>query len=415
MGARRCPCQTGTASSPVLVPSSSQGHRLSTRCVPRIVGYHTLVPSTPTGKLVPFNDLSRALLQQRESLLEITDRVISSSWLVQGPEHNALEQDLARYLGVAEVIGVGNGTDALELAFRALNQGDSRDTILTTANAGGYSATAAGAAGLQVRWCDVEEDSHCMDPDDLEAQIADDVLAVVVTHLYGRTADVDRIREVCDRGGVWLVEDCAQSIGAAVGLRKTGSLGDLATFSFYPTKNLGALGDGGAVATSNPTLAQTVRQLRQYGWREKYRVDTPGGRNSRLDELQAAYLRYRLPFVDSWNRRRREIISAYTAAAPDSVRVLPAPDQSHSAHLAVVVTNDTSQLAHHLAQRGVGTAVHYPLPDHWQAGRLIGTVLPVTERLAGKVLSLPCFPELRDVEVAQVCDALNSYQETHDR
>ena len=202
-----------------------------------------------------------------------------------------------------------------------------------------------------------------------------------------------------------------QAIGARTPQGAAGSLGDLATFSFYPTKNLGALGDGGAIATSDRELASRVRVLSQYGWTQKYTIGLPGGRNSRMDELQAALLSFRLPLLEEGNLRRRAIVGRYAAAAPASVRVLPADGPDHVAHLAVVVTNDAADLASHLAAAGVQTAVHYPIPDHRQPA-LGGesAFLPVTESLTGRVLSLPCFPELTDAEVELTCRALAEYR-----
>lgn len=219
------------------------------------------------------------------------------------------------------------------------------------------------------------------------------------------------MRALCEPRGIKVIEDCAQSIGAQTDRGRTGSLGDIATFSFYPTKNLGALGDGGAIATSDPALGERVSLLRQYGWSSKYRITTPGARNSRLDELQAAILRFRLPQVDDWNERRRWIIRRYADAASDRIRVLEAGGPWHSAHLAVVETHDAARLAGYLEGRDVQTAVHYPVPDNLQPA-FAGTPparLPVTEHLVGRILSLPCFPELSDAEVSQVCAALASY------
>jgi dTDP-4-amino-4,6-dideoxygalactose transaminase len=235
---------------------------------------------------------------------------------------------------------------------------------------------------------------------------------VVVTHLYGRLGNVEAVRELCEGRGIRVIEDCAQAIGARGPQGAAGTLGDIATFSFYPTKNLGALGDGGAVATMDGQLAERVRALSQYGWAGKYEVAMAGGRNSRLDELQAAILSYRLGLVDEGNIRRREIVSHYEAAAPSHVRVLPASGVDHVAHLAVVEVEDAKDLAAHLAASGVGSAVHYPIPDHRQPAYRDGSFdLPVTESKVGRVLSLPCFPELTDDEVGIVARGLATYRE----
>jgi dTDP-3-amino-2,3,6-trideoxy-4-keto-D-glucose/dTDP-3-amino-3,4,6-trideoxy-alpha-D-glucose/dTDP-2,6-dideoxy-D-kanosamine transaminase len=209
-----------------------------------------------------------------------------------------------------------------------------------------------------------------------------------------------------------VIEDCAQSVGAQRGGRKAGSFGDAATFSFYPTKNLGALGDGGAILTSGDGLAASLLRLRQYGWTSKYSIGVDGGRNSRLDELQAAVLRSRLPHVPAWNERRRDIIRRYAAAAEGtSLTMLPVSGEDHVGHLAVGLTPHRDKVVAALSAAGVRTDVHYPIPDHRQpafAHDFTHLSLPVTEEVACQVVSLPCFPELTDVEVEGVCDALRS-------
>jgi dTDP-4-amino-4,6-dideoxygalactose transaminase len=360
---------------------------------------------------VPLNDLSRALRAERTELLDAMSRVVDSGWLVLGPEHTAFEQELATFLGTRHALGVASGTDALELAMRAVVPAD-RPVVVTAANCGGYSTTAARRAGLTVRYADVDADTHLVTPATLAPVLGDDVGAVVVTHLYGRSADVAAIREVCEPLGVRVIEDCAQALGATRPEGRVGSLADVAAFSFYPTKNLGALGDGGAVATSSDEVAATVRELRQYGWQGKYTIGRTGGVNSRLDEVQAAVLRTRLPRLDAGNARRRAILTAYAQAAPAGVRVLPADGPDHVAHLGVVETDRRADLAAHLAGSGIRTDVHYPVPDHRQpaiAAEHAEVTLPTTELLAGTVLSLPLFPELTDAEVARVCDALRTF------
>lgn len=360
---------------------------------------------------VPLNDLSRALQGERADLLDAMTRVIDSGWLVLGPEHTAFENELAGFLGVRHALGVASGTDALELAMRAVVPAD-RPVVVTAANCGGYSTTAARRAGLTVRYADVDEGTHLLTPATLASVLGPDVGAVVVTHLYGRSADVAAIRAACEPHGVRVIEDCAQALGATRTEGRVGSLADVAAFSFYPTKNLGALGDGGAVATGSDEVAATVRELRQYGWQGKYTITVPGGRNSRLDEVQAAVLRHRLTLVDEANEQRRTVIARYAAAASDRIRMLPADGPHHVGHLAVVETDSAPDLIAHLTAREVRTDVHYPVPDHRQpafAAEYADVVLPVTEGLVGRIVSLPCFPELTGDEIEQVCDALASY------
>jgi dTDP-4-amino-4,6-dideoxygalactose transaminase len=234
----------------------------------------------------------------------------------------------------------------------------------------------------------------------------DHVDCVVVTHLYGRLANVEALADACRSASVPLVEDCAQAAGAVRGSH-AGTFGDAGTFSFYPTKNLGALGDAGAIVTNDATVAAQVRRLRQYGWGEKYVVEGLGGVNSRLDEIQAALLRHRLRGLDAANERRRAIVERYGDALLASVGRIPrARDRSYVAHLAVVVCRDRAALAATLRAAGIETAVHYPVPDHHQPALRRDVRLPVTEELAGSVLTLPCFPELAEAEVERVCAAL---------
>lgn len=362
------------------------------------------------SSVVPLNDLSRALQEERDELLSAMARVVDSGWLVHGPEHSAFQGELASYLGVPHALALASGTDALELALRAVVPAD-RPLVVTAANCGGYTSVAARRAGFSLRYADVDEETHLLTADTLAPVLDAGVGAVVVTHLYGRAADVAAIRAVCEPLGVRVVEDCAQALGARRPEGRVGSLADVAAFSFYPTKNLGALGDGGAVATTSDEIADVVRDLRQYGWQGKYSIGRTGGVNSRLDELQAAVLRTRLPRLDADNARRRSIVAAYVAAST-SARVLPAEDEGHVAHLGVVVTDRRDELVAHLAEHGVRTDVHYPIPDHRQPAfraSTSGVHLPTTERLAASVLSLPLFPGLTDDEVARVCDALRSF------
>lgn len=359
------------------------------------------------SQIVPMNDLSRGIARDREVLNAAVSAVLDSGRVVMGPQHDAFQTALRDYLGVSSVIGVASGTDALELAMKvAMPAG--RYSVLTAANAGGYTSTAARRAGFRVRYADVDPESLCLSEATVATVLDDEVGVVVVTHLYGNLTDIRGLIALCHSRGIRVVEDCAQAIGARRVEGAAGSFGDLAAISFYPTKNLGALGDGGAVVTNNPDFAHKVTQLRQYGWDSKYRVAAGGGVNSRLDEIQAAFLLARLPLLDSLNERRRDIVARYVAVACDGpLRVLPANGQHHVAHLAVGITERRDEIREQLARAGVLTDVHFPLPDHLQPG--FGAEpqsLPVTENAAREVVSLPCFPELTDEEVGKVCDAI---------
>ena len=356
---------------------------------------------------IPMNDLRRGALAHQAELTAATQRVITSGWFVLGPENQAFEAELAAYLGTEQVVAVANGTEALMLAMLGLGLGPG-SRVLTAANAGGYTSSAARAIGATPVYADVDAGTHLLTVATLQEALGrlGSVDAVVVTHLYGAAADMAAVMAWADAARVPVIEDCAQSIGATIAGRRVGTFGAMAATSFYPTKNLGALGDGGALITADAALADRVRALRQYGWSGKYRVEVAGGLNSRMDELQAAVLRVRLPYLDAWNERRRAIHTAYETAAA-GVRFVNTASDAFVGHLAVLEVDDREAAVAHLAAAGVRTDVHYPTPDHRQpAFDDPAVVLPVTEALAKRVLSVPIFPELTDDEVARVAAAL---------
>jgi dTDP-4-amino-4,6-dideoxygalactose transaminase len=335
--------------------------------------------------------------------------VLDSGSFVLGEQGEGFEAEFAAELGAAHAIGVASGTDAIELALRALDVG-SEDEVITQANTCVPTVAAIVRAGARPVLCDVEPDGATIDPTSLEAAIGPHTRAVVPVHLYGQCADMASVRSVADGHGIAVVEDCAQAHGAAFSGRAAGTIGTLGCFSFYPTKNLGALGDAGAVVTGHDGLAAAVRGLRRYG-------AAPGGRlvargvNSRLDELQAAVLRVRLPRLEAGNRRRAAIAERYDAALEGTpVRPLRRfAGRRHAHHLYVVRAPDRAGFRAGLARRGVDTLVHYELPVHGhQPYRELahGPVpLATSERLAASVVSLPIHPALRDDEVELVATA----------
>lgn len=358
---------------------------------------------------VPVADPARALLVQRPAIDRAVTHVLESGRYAMGNEHDAFERELAAYLGVAHCAGVASGTDALELALRALGC-KAGDELVTAANAGFYSSAAACALGMEIRYADVDQATLTLSAATLEPVVSETTKAVVVTHLYGFFVDVEPIMELCRGRGVAVVEDCAQAVGAQRAGRFAGSVGDVAALSFYPTKNLAALGDGGAVATNDEDVAGRVRSLRQYGWEAKYDVAIPGGRNSRLDELQAAILRTRLPLLAAANERRREIVRAYDdALGPSAARLVTQSGEDSVAHLAVLLADPRDRVRSRFEEAGIATDVHYPLADHRQpvwGDRYASAHLQVTEHAVEHVLTIPCFPELTDDEVARVCRVL---------
>jgi aminotransferase EvaB len=361
--------------------------------------------------VIPLNDTRRQYVELRSEIDAAVARVLDSGWYVHGREHAAFETDFAAAAGSRHCIAVGNGTDALELALLAVGCGPGTE-VVTVANAGFYAAAAALKLGAHPRFVDVEPQRLLVDPALVSAAITPQTRAVVVTHLYGQLAQVEAVVEAADALDVPVVEDCAQAVGAVRGGRRAGNYGAIGTFSFYPTKNLGAMGDGGALVTDDEELAQRLRQLRQYGWTDKYRVSVAGGRNSRLDELQAAVLRVKLPHVDRWNARRGAIIVRYREALRGCarLRLVSTGGGDDVGHLCVVLAEDRDEVARQLARAGVPTAVHYPLADHEQpalagVGALAGP-LPVTDAAQHHILTLPCYAEMTDAEIDQVCDAL---------
>jgi aminotransferase EvaB len=361
---------------------------------------------------VPFNDPVRQIAGLGGAVEAAVARVVESGWFITGPEGSALETEFAGYCGVDHCMGVGNGTDALEIALRAVGCGPG-DEVVTVANAGMYTTCATVVVGATPVFADIDGDTLLVSPEAAIAAIGPATKAVVVTHLYGLLADTDEIVTATHEAGALVVEDCAQAHGARRAGRTAGTFGDIAAFSFYPTKNLGALGDAGAVVTGNADLAARVRSLRQYGWEAKYRATIPGGRNSRLDELQAAVLRAKLPHLDTWNARRRAIVARYREAAAGTPLLMShAPAEDFVAHLAVGKHPDRDAFRGRMADAGVDTAVHFPVPDHlqpaldgvaWRSGSL-----GATEAAADSVVSLPCFPEMTDDEVEYVCRSLEA-------
>ncbi len=362
---------------------------------------------------VPFNQLQALHMSHRESLAKALLDVLDSGWFVLGPQVQRFERDFAGYCGVPHCIGVGNGSEALELALRALGVG-AGDRVATVANAGYYACTAILACAARPLFVEIEDRHLQLDPQALDAVLRQRPRALVVTHLYGQLAAVESIVARCHAAGVPVIEDCAQAHGARRGGRLAGSFGDLGCFSFYPTKNLGALGDGGAVVTLDQALADRVRQLRQYGWGDKYSVELGGGRNSRLDELQAAVLNVELPLLDARNERRRQIAALYSEGINHpAIRLQQRGGDEDVVHLFVLRCQQRDRLQQHLARCGVQAVVHFPIPDHRQLALPSNDDapnLPTTERACAEVLSLPCHPALTDAEVQHVIAACNHFE-----
>jgi len=361
---------------------------------------------------IPINDLKRADAALMLKIAAAVQRVLTSGWYVLGPELEAFEQEFASYCGVPHCVGVANCTDALELALRAVEVAHGQE-VATVANAGMYATTAILRADAVPLFIDVDPGDLNMSPGALRSAISSNTAAVVVTHLYGRMASIEELVAIANSNGIPVIEDCAHSHGASRSGKPCGTWGAIGCFSFYPTKNLGALGDAGAVVTSDAALARRIRSLGQYGWTSKYRSTLAGGRNSRMDEIQAAALRAKLPWLDRWNARRREIAAQYSATLADSPVTLPPPADGPDdvAHLYVIRSPHRDRIRESLCVQGIGTDIHYPVPDHLQESMrgvpFHPTALPVTERSAREILTLPCFPELTSAEVDEVARAVS--------
>ncbi len=339
-------------------------------------------------------------------------RVLDAGRYILGEETRAFEQEFSDYVGVGHGIGVGSGTEALHLALRACDVGPG-DEVITVSHTAVATVAAIDMAGATPVLVDIDPDAYTLDPRKLERAISSRAKVIIPVHLYGAPADLNPILSIARKHRLRVVEDCAQAHGAMYRGRRVGAWGDIAAFSFYPTKNLGAIGDGGLVVTDDAALAERTRLLREYGWAERY-VSAIGGWNSRLDELQAAILRVKLHDLDADNERRRALAAIYDEELPNAVwKPRSLPDSRHVYHLYVIRHPQRDRLAAHLRAKGIGTGVHYPVPIHLQPayrGRLgdAGS-LPETERAAGEVLSLPMYPELTRDQVRRVAEAIRSF------
>lgn len=362
--------------------------------------------------MIPFLDLGAAYQELKTEIDAAVHRVLDSGWYILGPEVEAFEAEWAAYCGAGNAVGLANGLDALTLALRALDVGPG-DEVIVPSNT--YIATWLAVSAVGARPVPVEPvpATHNIDPSRIEAAITRATKVLLPVHLYGQPADMDPIMELAQKHGLAVVEDAAQAHGARYKGRRIGGHGDVVCWSFYPGKNLGGFGDGGAVTTNRVDLADRIRVLRNYGSREKY-VNEVQGVNSRLDPLQAAVLRAKLPHLDVWNKRREAIAVAYNEGLRGTRLILPhAPEYADPVwHLYIVGTHDRAGLQASLAAAGVGTLIHYPIPPHLQAAYagldIAAGSLPLSEQLAGDVLSLPMGPHLGEEQARAVIAAVRA-------
>ena len=352
--------------------------------------------------------------EDREDLLKIMAETLDRGTYILGGEVDAFEREFAAYIGTAESIAVANGTDAISYALRGLGV-EPGDEVITVSHTAVATVAAIELIGATPVFADIDLTTRCMCPQSLSKVISERTRAIIVVHIYGQPAALGEIMRIAQPRGIKVVEDCAQAHGALWNGRKVGSIGDVAAFSFYPTKNLGALGDGGGITVRDDReVADRIRKLRQYGWKERY-ISLISGGNSRLDELQAAILRYRLKKLDARNARRQQIAQFYSESLVGFPIETPAviPGTTHVMHQYVVATEQRNELKEHLAARGVMAALHYPQAVHQQpayVGRIRGgDSLPNTESFYRKLLSLPIYPQLKPEQVEHVGQSLRSF------
>lgn len=356
---------------------------------------------------VPLTRLDNSNAELMAELLERVEAVASRAAFVQGEEVDAFEREFAAYCDAREAVGVSSGTTALALALQAVGVGQG-DEVLVPANSFIATAEAVTLAGAIPRFVDVEPDSQLISAATVEGALSPRTRAVIPVHLYGRTVELGAILALARRAGVAVIEDACQAHGARYKGRRVGAIGDCGCFSFYPTKNLGGWGDGGAVVTNDPAIAERVRLLRSHGEKPRYRHRVPGT-TARLDTIQAAVLRVKLRRLDDWNAARRRLGGRLSEALCGSAVELPpgpADGQDHVFHQYVVKTEDRDGLRAHLERYGVASAVHYPVPIHlteaYAAPGAAAGSLPVTERLAHRICSLPIFPSMTPDELQRV-------------
>jgi dTDP-4-amino-4,6-dideoxygalactose transaminase len=377
-----------------------------------------------TGAVLQSDPKANYLTHKRE-IDEAIRQTLDSGRYILGGQVSEFEREFAAYLGAKRCVGVANGTDALHLALRAAGVG-AGDVVITVAHTAVATVAAVEMAGASPLLVDIDPATFTISPEAVEDAIRsyrdqphiNRIRAILPVHLYGRPADMRAICDIARRYDLKVVEDCAQAHGATIhrmGGFKVGVFGDAAAFSFYPTKNLGALGDGGAVVTNDAEIAERVGLLREYGWRERY-VSDVAGFNSRLDELQAAILRVKLKYLDEENARRRGIAQIYDdRLAPTSLRLPERPGGVESVyHQYVACCNERDGLREHLREQGVGTLVHYPVPVHLQPAYrnrvpVHRGALPATEQAARQVLSLPMHAQLSDAQVERVCEVISRW------
>ena len=365
------------------------------------------------SEMIKFLDLHAANERFRGEMDQAVKRVLDSGWYLLGKENEAFEREFAAYCGVKHAVGCANGLDALKLIVKAFGIGPG-DEVIAPANTYIASLIAISANGATPVLVEPDPQTCLINPNLIEAKITPKTKAIMVVHLYGRAMEMTKIWSLAQEHGLKVIEDCAQAHGAAFSGRRCGNLGDAAGFSFYPGKNLGCLGDGGMVTTNDGNLATKIRALRNYGSDIKYHFPFRGT-NSRLDEIQAALLRVKLPSLDEDNQRRREVAERYLSNIKNPcVRLPNVPDDPAQTvwHVFTVFCDARDDLQRHLQENGVQTVIHYPIPPHRQPAypEWHGLTLPITEEIHRTILSLPISPVLTNAEADQICALVNAFR-----
>ena len=366
--------------------------------------------------MIKYCDLKKTTETYEPQLSEAVNRVVQSGWYILGNEVKKFEEEFAQYCGCRYCIGTGNGLDALTLIMLAYKERgimQNGDEVIVPANTYIASILSIIQAGLKPVFCEPSWNSCNIDPEKIEELVTPRTKAIMAVHLYGRCADIPQIEKIARKYSLKIIEDSAQAHGAMINGKRTGNLGDASGFSFYPGKNLGALGDGGAITTNDKELADTARAIANYGSQKKY-VNIYKGVNSRLDEIQAAILSVKLQRLDADNERRREIAERYNKEINNPLIILPETGnrEEHVFHIYPVFCTEREKLQQHMSENGVETLIHYPIPPHKQEAlkEFNRFEYPITERIHREELSLPCYPAMKECEIEKVIETINSFK-----
>lgn len=363
--------------------------------------------------MIPIVDLKREYKQIKTEINEAIQRVLDKQWFILGEEAEKFEEEFSKYVGTKYSIGVNSGSDALYLAIKALGI-SSGDEVITVSHTFVSTVDAIVRNSAKPVFVDIDPETYTMDVNQIEDKITERTRAIIPVHLYGHPADMDAITAIAKKYKLFVIEDACQAHGAEYKGKKVGGIGDIGCFSFYPSKNLGAYGNGGIIVTNNEELAKKLSMLRNYGQSQKYYYDFMGI-NSRLDEIQAAVLRVKLKYLDEWNEKRRNIAKLYNELLKNSNIILPIEKDyaKHVYHLYVIRSKNRNELQQYLSQNGIQTQIHYPLPVHKQKSYLdlgFRAHLPVTEKICNEILSLPMHPWLTEEEVEKIALLVNKYE-----